>query len=90
MTAGATPNETISASESSSRPSAEASLRIRAMRPSITSHSNATGSKSAPTQNEAAWPSVQKRRKASTAAIPATPLRSVRKSAARKARSIEK
>ena len=41
--AGATPNEITSASESSSRPSAECCWRQRAMRPSSTSKTKAAG-----------------------------------------------
>ena len=45
--AGATPNEITSASESSSRPSAEWVWRQRATRPSSTSKMNAAGASAA-------------------------------------------
>jgi hypothetical protein len=45
--AGATPKEMTSASESSSRPSADDVWRQRAIRPSRTSKANAAGAKAA-------------------------------------------
>src|SRR5690606_31510300 len=79
-----------SASECSTRPSVDATLRQRAMRPSSASKMKASGIRAMPTSRSPTTPSCRKRIAAKIAPVPQNALARVNQSASWKSRSIEK